>query len=110
MRDRMHRSDRLVVEDEAREIVGRALVWEMEGFSFRWGKPLVGILGFEIAQEHRQQGVGKLLLGAVLRQGQESFFELAEVQAPENNAAAVRFLESYGFQKVDRGQTLVKKA
>jgi ribosomal protein S18 acetylase RimI-like enzyme len=99
-----------IVEDKkSKKIVGRALVWEMEGFSYRWGKPSVGILGFEIAEEHRQQGVGKLLLGAVLRQGQESFFELAEVQADESNPAAVKFLESYGFQKVDRGQTLVKR-
>ncbi|MBX9678574.1 MAG: GNAT family N-acetyltransferase [Gemmataceae bacterium] len=99
-----------IVEDKkTKKIVGRALVWEMEGFSYRWGKPSVGILGFEIADEHRQQGVGKLLLGAVLRQGQESFFELAEVQANESNPAAVKFLESYGFEKVDRGQTLIKK-
>lgn len=99
-----------IVEDKkTKKIVGRALVWEMEGFSFRWGKPSIGILGFEILPEHRKQGVGKLLLGAILRQGQEGFFELVEVQASESCVAAVTFLESYGFRKVDRGQTLVKR-
>jgi ribosomal protein S18 acetylase RimI-like enzyme len=98
-----------VVEDVAkREIVGRALVWEMEEFSQRWGKPAIGILSFGIRDEYRGQGLGKLLMTHVLRQIQEQFFELAEIQISEKNLIAMSLLRGLGFETVDRGQIFAK--
>ncbi len=98
-----------VVEDiEKREIVGRALVWEMEGFSQRWGKPAIGILSFDVREHYRGKGLGKLLMTHVLRQIQEQFFEIAEIQISEKNLVALSLLRGLGFESVDRGQIFAK--
>jgi ribosomal protein S18 acetylase RimI-like enzyme len=98
-----------VVEDrEKRELVGRALIWEMEGFSQRWGKPAIGILNFGVREDYRGQGLGKLLMTHVLRQIQEQFFELAETQISEKNLVALSLLRGLGFETVDRGQIFAK--
>lgn len=97
------------VEDrETREIVARAFVWEMESYAYRWGKPAVGIVGFEVAEAFRSQGIGKLLLSNVLRQVQEQFFEVVEIQVLEKNLVALSLLRSFGFETVDRGQVFLK--
>lgn len=98
-----------VVEDlEKREIVGRALVWEMEGFSQRWGKPSIGILNFFVRESYRGQGLGKLLMTHLLRQIQDQFFEIAEIQISEKNLVALSLLRGLGFENVDRGQVFIK--
>jgi ribosomal protein S18 acetylase RimI-like enzyme len=98
-----------VVEDrQKQEFVGRALIWEMEGFSQRWGKPSIGILNFWIREDYRGQGLGKLLMTQVLRQIQEQFFEVAEIQIAEKNNVALSLLRGLGFETVDRGQIFTK--
>ena len=98
-----------VVEDlENRELVGRALVWEMEGFSQRWGKPSIGILNFSVREGYRAQGLGKLLMTHLLRQIQEQFFEIAEIQISEKNLVALSLLRGLGFETIDRGQIFAK--
>jgi len=98
-----------VVEDrEKQELVGRALIWEMEGFSQRWGKPAIGILNFAIREDYHGQGLGKLLMTHVLRQIQDQFFEIAEIQIAEKNLVALSLLRGLGFETVDRGQIFAK--
>lgn len=98
-----------VVEDRAKkELVGRALVWEMEAFGQRWGKPALGILDFTIRDDYRGQGLGKLLMTHVLRQTQEQFFEIVETQISEKNLVALSLLRGLGFETVDRGQIFAK--
>lgn len=98
-----------VVEDrEKNELVGRALVWEMEGFSQRWGKPAIGILNFTVREDYRGQGLGKLLMTHVLRQIQEQFFEVVEIQISEKNLVALSLLRGLNFETVDRGQIYAK--
>jgi ribosomal protein S18 acetylase RimI-like enzyme len=84
--------------------VARALVWEMEGFSCLWNQPSVGVNGIEVVPELRRQGVGKFLVAQVLRRIQEQYYELAEAQAPEGDAASVGLLLSLGFTQVDAGR------
>jgi ribosomal protein S18 acetylase RimI-like enzyme len=97
------------VEDrERKQVAARAFVWEMEGYSYRWGKPSIGIVGFEVHPEYRSQGLGKLLLTNILRQMQEQFFEIAEIQVLEKNLVALSLLRSFGFETVDRGQVFLK--
>ncbi len=82
----------------------RALVWEMEGFSCLWNQPSVGVCDIDVLPEYRRQGVGKFLLTQVLRRIQEQYYELAEAQAPEDDAASVGLLQSLGFTQADAGR------
>ncbi|MFO0969138.1 MAG: GNAT family N-acetyltransferase [Gemmataceae bacterium] len=99
----------LRVEDKTTgEVFGRTLVWEMEGFSRRWGGSAIGILRFEIDASVRRQGVGKFLLATLLRQVREQFFRTAEIQLDATNDNAIRFLQKLAFHQVDTGQVYTK--
>jgi ribosomal protein S18 acetylase RimI-like enzyme len=91
------------------ERVARANVWEMEGFSYLWNRPAVGITDVEVSPALRRKGVGKLLLAQVLRHLQEHYYEIAEAHAPEGDAAAVGLLRKLGFEQVDVGRTYHKQ-
>ena len=86
----------------------RALAWEMEGFSARWGWPAVGVIDFEVASTSRRLGLGKYFLTAILRQLQEQYFQTVEVQIDESNKLAIDFLSPLGFEQVDLGRVYAK--
>jgi ribosomal protein S18 acetylase RimI-like enzyme len=81
-----------------------ALAYELEGFTYRWGQPAVGVLGLHVRPELRRMGLGKLLLFHVLKYVQDQCFEVVEVQAPEVNAAALQLCLALGFAQVDVGR------
>lgn len=99
----------LRVEDRAtRQDVGRALVWEMEGFSYRWNSPAAGIMEMNIREDLRRTGVGRYFMAHLLRYLQEQYFGICECQAPASNEGAVRLLTSMAFHKVDEGVVYLK--
>jgi ribosomal protein S18 acetylase RimI-like enzyme len=92
-------------EKPTRTVGARALVWEMEGFSWRWNKTAAGIVELEVRPDLRRHGLAKYLMAQVLRYLQEQYFELAEVQIVEPNEPAVKLLRGLGFEQVDRGRS-----
>jgi ribosomal protein S18 acetylase RimI-like enzyme len=92
------------------QAVARARVWEMQGFSQRWNESAIGVADLEVRPEQRRQGLGKFLLAQVLRQVQEQYFSLAEVQAKEEEQAAQSLLRGIGFEQVDTGRIYRKDA
>lgn len=86
----------------------RALLWEMEGYSGRWGCPSVGMLDVQVRSELRRQGLAKFLLTQILRRLQEEYFGVVEVQAPEENETAAALFQSLGFEGVDVGRVYLK--
>ncbi len=81
----------------------RAVVWELEGFGWKWNLPAAGIIDVQVRSDLRRQGLGKLLLAQVLRFLQDQFFAVAELQAPAADPAAVGMCTSLGFEQVDEG-------
>jgi ribosomal protein S18 acetylase RimI-like enzyme len=98
----------LLVDKTNGDIVARAPVWEMDGFSWRWNQPTVGILSTEVREDLRRQGLAKFLVIQLLKYLQEQFFALVEVQVNEANQVAIHFCQRLGFQQVDVGR-LYKK-
>ena len=86
----------------------RALLWEMEGYSWRWGCPSVGVLETQVRSDVRRQGLAKFLLTQILRRLQEEYFGVVEVQAPEQNPTALALFQSLGFETVDTGRVYFK--
>jgi ribosomal protein S18 acetylase RimI-like enzyme len=86
----------------------RVLVWEMEGYSWRWGCPSVGVLQTQVRADSRRQGLAKYLLTHILRRLQEEYFGIVEAQVPEHDSAAVGLFESLQFSRVDTGRVYVK--
>jgi ribosomal protein S18 acetylase RimI-like enzyme len=85
-------------------VVARADVWEMEGFTFRWGLPAAGVLALQVREDLRRQGLGKFLMTHILRHLQDQYFGIVEVQTMEKNEAAVNLYRGLGFEQVDVGR------
>lgn len=90
------------------QIYAQALVWDMEGFSWRWQQPTVGIYDITVRSDSLHQGYGKFLMALLLRYLQEQFFSLVEIQVPETNTAALGLVRGVGFEQVDVGHVFKK--
>ena len=91
-------------------IAARAIVWELEGYGWRWGFPSAGILDIQVRQDLRRQGLAKLLMSQVLRFLQDQFFGICECHAPATDAALVSLCRAASLEHVDTGTTYLKKA
>jgi ribosomal protein S18 acetylase RimI-like enzyme len=96
-------------EKSTGNVAARTSVWEMDGFSWRWNQPAVGVLDAEVKEDLRRQGLAKYLLSQMLRYLQEQFFGAAEVHASEGDEAAMKLFEGLGFEKVDTGHLYKKE-
>jgi ribosomal protein S18 acetylase RimI-like enzyme len=83
----------------------RAVVWDMEGYWHRWNQPVLGILDLWVREDVRRRGLARFLLAQLLRQLQEQFFTLAEIQAPADSEAGLKLCQGLGFEQVDVGQS-----
>ncbi|MCI0701652.1 MAG: GNAT family N-acetyltransferase [Planctomycetia bacterium] len=90
-------------------IAARAVVWELEGYGWRWGFPAAGILDIQVREDLRRQGLAKLLLSQILRFLQDQFFGICELHAPENQPELVGLCRSATMEHVDTGTTYLKK-
>ena len=88
--------------------VARAVVWDLEGFSWRWGQPSAGILDLHVRPEVRKQGLAKLVLLDILRFLQEQFFGIAEMHVADGDPAGLGLCRTLGFEQVDAGVVWAK--
>jgi ribosomal protein S18 acetylase RimI-like enzyme len=91
-------------------LAARAIVWELEGYSWRWGFPAAGILDIQVRQDLRRQGLAKLLVSVVLRFLQDQFFGICELQAPADVPELVALCRSATMEHVDTGIAYIKGA
>ncbi len=93
------------MQDKAtNECAAQATMWEMEGFTYRWNLPAVGVVDWWVRPELRRQGIGKYLLVQLMRRAQEDLLEVMEMDIPSDNAAALLLCKSLGFEQVDLGR------
>ncbi len=85
-------------------VVAQASIWDMDLFGWRWHQPAAGIIDVEVHPNARRQGLGKYLMVQILRYLQDQFFALVEVQAMQDNLAAINLYKSLGFQIIDEGR------
>ena len=90
-------------------LAARAIVWELEGYGWRWGFPSAGILDIQVRQDLRKQGLAKLLVAQVLRFLQDQFFGICELQAAADDPALVAFCRSATMEQVDTGIAYMKR-
>jgi len=84
-------------------LAGRAVHWDLEGFSWKWNMPAAGIFDVEIRAHLRKQGLAKFLLASILRLLQDQFFAVAELQVWADDPAGIGICKALGFEQVDVG-------
>jgi ribosomal protein S18 acetylase RimI-like enzyme len=95
-------------ETGAAQPAARARIWEMEGFSWRWGAPSVGVIDFSVEERLRRQGLAKLLLVNILQYLQDQYFAIVEAHVREGNVPALNLYRALGFEQVDVGRSYRK--
>ncbi len=89
-------------------LAARAVVWELEGYGWRWGFPAAGILDIQVRQDVRRQGLAKLLLAQILRFLQDQFFGICELHAPAESPELIGLCRAATMEHVDTGTTYIK--
>ena len=80
----------------------------MEGFSWRWGAPSVGLIDLSVEEGLRRQGLAKLLLVNILQYLQDQYFAIVEAHVREANVPALNLYRALGFEQVDVGRSYRK--
>lgn len=86
----------------------RAVVWELEGYGWRWGFPSAGILDIQVRPDLRRQGLAKLLVAQILRFLQDQFFGVCEIQSPADRPDLLGLARTLGLEQVDVGTSYTK--
>lgn len=86
----------------------RAVVWELEGYGWRWGFPSAGVIDVQVRPDLRRQGQAKLLVSQILRFLQDQFFGICELHADEARPDLVALCRAVGLEQVDVGTTYTK--
>ena len=92
-----------VVDKMTGQPAGRAVHWDLEGYSWKWNMPSAGLFDVEIRAHLRKQGLAKFLLASILKLLQDQFFAMAELQVWADDPAGVGICQSLGFEQVDIG-------
>ena len=90
-------------------LAARAVVWELEGYGWRWGFPSAGVIDIQVRQDLRKMGLAKLLMSQILRFLQDQFFGICELHAADDQPALVSLCRSVGMEQVDVGTTYIKR-
>ncbi len=99
---------RMVDKQENNVVAAHAIVWELEGYGWRWGFPSAGILDIQVRDDLRRQGLAKLLLSQILRFLQDQFFGICELHAASTDTALVGLCRAATLEHVDTGTTYLK--
>ncbi|HVX14242.1 MAG TPA: GNAT family N-acetyltransferase [Pirellulales bacterium] len=92
----------LTLRDVGR-VVATAQAWSLEPLSAGWGVRAAGILGLEVEESVRRQGLGVFLVSDIMRQLAAQGIGLVQVQTMQANQPALKFYEKLGFRLVDQG-------
>lgn len=83
--------------------VASVTVVGLDHYQSSWQAQAIGMTDLYVTEIERQKGYGQALLLAVTKRLRDELFTLAECQAPLDNTAACRLLESCGFKQIDSG-------
>ncbi len=89
----------LVAEDEDDSVVGAASLWAKPDLAH--GDAVVEVPMLAVSEDHRRNGVGKLLMSRVREVAAEHDASLVELVATRSNVAARDFYKSLGFVEAD---------
>jgi GNAT superfamily N-acetyltransferase len=98
----------LLIDKSVGSPAARVVLWEMETFRPRWEDHAVGVVGLEVRQDLRRQGLGKFLMARVLHHLQEQYYTMVEVQYTQGNTAAATLTDQLGFTAVDFGRRFMR--
>ena len=92
---------RLLARSDDAELA-RATTWDMSSFGRGDGLSRIGMIGVEVALQHRRKGYGRYLVSEVIRWARDHAVALVEVQTSSTNGPALSLYDSLGFQAIEQ--------
>jgi ribosomal protein S18 acetylase RimI-like enzyme len=89
----------LVAEDDESAVVGAASLWIKPDLAH--GDTVVEVPMLVVAEDHRREGVGRLLMEEIRRLATENDASLIELVATRKNEGAREFYRSLGFVETE---------
>ena len=88
-----------------REGIGTGVVYIEDGKVVAYGGMLCvvdqgQITNIAVHPDHRRQGIGKAIVGALLKHAMDEKFEEVTLEVRKSNAPAIALYEKFGFQQV----------
>jgi ribosomal protein S18 acetylase RimI-like enzyme len=83
-------------------LLARATIWDMSWFGRGDGRSRVGLIGLEVAADHRRKGYGRFLVAEVFRRVQEQSTFVVVVQTHSTNQPALSLYMNLGFEPVEQ--------
>ncbi|HWB12855.1 MAG TPA: GNAT family N-acetyltransferase [Pirellulales bacterium] len=90
-------------------LVASATTWTIEPLSTSWGLRAAGLIGLEVDEAFRRQGMATYLVADVMRQLAAQGTAVMQVQAMCWNQPALKLYEKLGFELVDQGAVYRKE-
>jgi ribosomal protein S18 acetylase RimI-like enzyme len=100
----------VVPRDGSGSACGHLLAWSIEPLSHQWNGHAAGMFQVEIDESLQRCGLATFLNGEAMLQLQLAGISLVEVQTMQSNTAALGLYKKLGFQPVDEGLVLRKRA
>lgn len=90
-------------------VIAQATFWSIQPLAKAWGVHAAGLVGLEVDESHRRQGLATFLLADAFRHLQSQGVSLIEAQTMRANLAAQKLYEKLGFRLVDQGAVYRKE-
>lgn len=91
------------------EKIASLTILGLDHFIGRWGERVIGLVDVKVKPEFRGKGYGTALVVESLRRLKTDFITRAEVHVAEDQPAALKAIETAGFQRVDSAVVYAKQ-
>ena len=93
-----------IVRRSDQQVVGSTLFWDVQPLANQWGVATMGMVNLLIDEEHRENGLGTLLVSESLRHLAGQGVSCVEIQLPESDEPAIALARRIGFEQVGLGR------
>ena len=93
---------RLLAKDSDKTLASLTLLG-LDQYAPKWEVRAIGLTDIHVAEDHRRQGLGRLLISETLRRLKQETISLVESHADENDGPLSGLLAACSFQRVDAG-------
>ena len=90
-------------QQDGGELVASLTLIGLDQFLPKWNSRAIGLTDIHVVEQHRRQGLGRLLITETLRRLKQETINLVEAHAEESDEALAGLLACCGFQRVDAG-------
>ena len=92
-----------LLKNDSDELMASLTLVGLDQFIPKWNSRAIGLADIHVVEQHRRQGLGRMLISETLRRLKQETISLVEAHASESDDALTGLLSACGFQRIDAG-------